>query len=93
MTTTTSGVFNTLNSSTTSGKITAGNNSVIVSSIEQLDITGTSYSDTITGGNGDDYFKGGSGGNDNLSGGAGNDQLSVTGGSAFSDTLLRGNGG
>jgi Ca2+-binding RTX toxin-like protein len=63
-----------LDDTTTAGTITAGNNQVKFSNIENLNITGTAFDETITGGNGNDVLFGG-GGNDTLNGGAGDDYL------------------
>ena len=93
-----SGISTTLDASTTNGKIIAGGSSVTFSSIEQFDITGTKYNDTLIGGNGNDYLRVGFNfslkedlGNDLLSGGAGDDSL-IAVGSTGNNTLSGGAG-
>ena len=85
------------------GSFFANNNNAIgydqvsFSNIEQFQITGTGYGDTITTGGGNDTVNGGAG-NDTIDGGAGNDTINGVDGTASTpgagqiDTLLGGTG-
>ncbi|MBN3951578.1 MAG: hypothetical protein HWQ38_35955 [Nostoc sp. NMS7] len=73
----TKGITTTINATTNSGAITAGNNSVNYKNIERLDIFGTDYNDNILGSNGNDTLDAGTSGNDTIDGGSGDDLLIV----------------
>ncbi|MHC5597767.1 MAG: beta strand repeat-containing protein [Nostoc sp.] len=71
------GITTIFNATTNTGAITSGTNRVSYKNIEQLNISGTPYSnynDNIVGNSGNDTLSGG-GGNDTIIGGAGNDIL------------------
>lgn len=70
------GITTTFDATTNQGLMRAGNYQVSYQNIEQLNISGTAYSDYLVGGNGNDTLIGGSNGNDTIFGGAGNDYLS-----------------
>ncbi|MEH2396291.1 beta strand repeat-containing protein [Nostoc sp.] len=89
----TGGITTTFNPTTNIGSIMAGTNLVSYKNIEQLNITGTGYSDFIVGSNGNDTIKGISydSGNDTIIGGAGNDSLSAS--SSKGNNTLNGSAG
>ncbi len=64
----------TYNDATNSGTIGIGSDSSPFSNLESLQITGSTFNDTLVGGVGNDDLKGGIG-NDLIEGGAGNDRL------------------
>ncbi|MCF2149099.1 calcium-binding protein [Desmonostoc muscorum LEGE 12446] len=82
------GITSTFNATTKIGSITSGTRLISYKNIEQLNISGTYYNDSIVGSNGNDTLSGASGtdtlrggnGNDNLYGGDGNDRLYGGGG-------------
>jgi len=74
--TTSEGITSTFDAATNTGSITAGTSHVTYKNIEQLNISGTEYDDSIVGSNGNDTING-AGGNNTIFGGAGKDYLSA----------------
>ncbi|QSJ19912.1 hypothetical protein JYQ62_15095 [Nostoc sp. UHCC 0702] len=70
-------IVTTLDTTTTSGTIKAGNYEINFQNIEAFSIIGTDYSDSLLGGNGNDDLDAGSGSSDTIKGGAGDDTLSL----------------
>ncbi|MFN6485794.1 MULTISPECIES: calcium-binding protein [unclassified Nostoc] len=97
LTSATSRIISTFNTTTNEGSIKVGTNLINYKNIEGLEIRGTIYDDYIVGTNGNDYLFGGSSGNDTsygddqIFGGAGNDYLSVDY-STSNNTLIGGTG-
>ena len=80
--TATTGISINLAASIPNGTITVGSSRVSFSSIEQFNIDGTYYNDTLIGSNGNDTLNVSSG-NDTLTGGSGNDSFTYFTGSPF----------